>query len=224
MDKAILFEIAFALLLGLGSYYCFKKKTNIFWGGIGGGIMALLLLSTAWDSYKKNKDKEHAKDMTFTSQDGRFKINLADTDEHGIKNNNIMFEYKGTERIQKKDVMDQVAFSLWLAYDQSIHKKKYSQQQEDSLKKNNQKLYDESVKLDSVAISFDDGDYEYFAIGYAHNYKDYSNGSNSEYESYLPLTDSELFRTNPLASKKFELKAPLNGKYFTFIFVNTIKN
>jgi|GEM_PF-6126494 len=47
---------------------------------------------------------------------------------------------------------------------------------------------------------------------------------NSEYESSLRLTDSELFRTKALASKKFELKAPLNGKYFTFIFVNTIKN
>lgn len=61
MDKAILFEIAFALLLGLGSYYCFKKKTNIFWGVIGGGIMALLLLSTAWDSYKKTKTRNMRK-------------------------------------------------------------------------------------------------------------------------------------------------------------------
>ena len=237
MDKRILFEIAFSLIFGLCSYYCLKKANkakNSFQAflvaiscGVGILGMFVVCLGNAWDNFEENKVKEHVKDMTITSQDGRFKINFADTDENGIRNDDLEFEYKGIERIQIKDVMDSRTFDFWLISDQAINKKEYSAYQEDSLKQANQRLYDESVKLDSVAISFDGGDYEYFKIKNSTicNYKDYEGGynSNSMYKSSLSLADSELFRIKALASKKFELKAPLNGQYFKFVFVNTIK-
>ena len=214
--RQIIGYILYIIVFGGLGYWGFTKVKNNLLAILSGIVLLFFAFSGIFiliSKIKESKREEIVKQYMLTSSDGMFTMNLAEEDMHGIKAHSVEIVNLGGGEIQKENVKPKKVVDMVILNKMKPESEQLTDKQIDSIVAVHTKLYNNSLRVDSIEVSFDHNNFTYYKIT---NQWPTGKPEISIYPNHIE------FRKKAIAAKTIEMKIPVNGEYRNVVFINNI--